>query len=116
MAAIIFRDVIPKLEAGCLEILVQTIAHFGTNSLLSLLVIFAEENPLGDALGYLSATFLLILVPCRCQFATFCYDNTSDAPLAQNRHRALESSRAALKNLHFGAQPTVVNMQCSMQV
>lgn len=34
MAAIIFRDVIPKLE----------------------------ENPLGDALGYLSATFLLILV------------------------------------------------------
>ena len=27
MAAIIFRDVIPKLEAGCFEILVQTIAH-----------------------------------------------------------------------------------------
>lgn len=80
MAAIIFRDVIPKLEVALalacwadspIALFLECHQVYSLYNICSMCVYiyiytcsFLQENPLGDALGYLSATFLLILAPC----------------------------------------------------
>ena len=78
MAAIIFRDVIPKLEVAlalarwadspiALFLECHQVYSLYSISVMCIYIYtcsFLQENPLGDALGYLSATFLLILAPC----------------------------------------------------